>query len=97
MAGGDELLLDVHGISKQLSHGAAIAIGIDAADGDGLPFQVATQIVPCSFRWNQISIAPLELWRIDARQPDLLSSGAGAGVPVATGGDQNRNKGSKQH
>ena len=35
MPAGDQLLLDVGAINEQLSHGASIAISIDATDANG--------------------------------------------------------------
>ena len=94
---GNQMLLDIHPISKQLSNSAAIPIGVDTPDGDCLPLQVAAQIIPSCLGWHWISISPTEFCGIDTSKPDLLSCARSACVAVVARSDKDRGKGSKKH
>ncbi len=87
MTAGNQLLLDIRPISKQLSNSAAIPIGVDPPDGDRLPFQIAAQIIPSRLGWHWISISPAEFRGIDASKSDLSTSGGGAGISFAAAPD----------
>ena len=88
MARGDQLLLHVGTINKQLSHRAAIAVCCDASDAYFTPNDKRSQVVSCCFGRYRVGTFATQFWSVDTSQSDFFACVASAGVAVVAGGNQ---------
>ena len=87
MATADHRPVQVDPVGEQLSHGAAIAVGIDPADPNLPALNHDPQVVTSQSGWARVGLAAFQLWGVDAGQPDLLAFRAGAGIAVVAASD----------
>ena len=97
MATGDHRLLNIHSAHEQFSDGSAIAIDGDPAKTDRPSFDHPAKMIAGSSGPYWLSPFPTQFWRIDAGQPDLLTSVGRAGVAVIAAADDDGFQGSSRN
>ena len=97
MATGNHDLLHIHALDEQFSDGSAIAIDGDPAKTDRPSFDHPAKMIAGSSGPFWLSPFPTQFWRIDAGQPDLLTSVGRAGVAVIAAADDDGFQGSSRN